>query len=171
MSLKRPHRLPVRYTADELALIRTKAADAGWSVSRFVRETSLGAEVKQRRQHPLADIIYHLSRIGNNINQLAAVANLEARLSREQELDAALAEVLAVVQALDTLPGVMRPSMLGDVLCGGPTEIDVVSGTVSRLGHEHGVDTPLHDLATFVLSGRMPSQASLALPSAPDLHR
>jgi hypothetical protein len=103
MPLKRPHRLPVRYTADELTTIRAKAAETGWSVSRFVRETSLGTQVKQRRQHPLADVIYHLSRIGNNINQLAAVANLEARLTREQELDAALAEVLAVVRKLDAL--------------------------------------------------------------------
>ena len=44
-------------------------------------------------------------------------------------------------------PG-MRPSFLADLERGGPTELDALAGTVSRLGHEHGVPTPIHDVAT-----------------------
>ena len=42
----------------------------------------------------------------------------------------------------------MRPSFLADLERGGPTELDALVGTVSRLGHEHGVPTPIHDVAT-----------------------
>ena len=44
-------------------------------------------------------------------------------------------------------PG-MRPSFLADLERGGPSEVDLLVGTVSRLGHEHGVPTPIHDVAT-----------------------
>ena len=30
---------------------------------------------------------------------------------------------------------------------GGPTELDVVSGAVSRLSRRHGIPTPVHDTA------------------------
>lgn len=44
-------------------------------------------------------------------------------------------------------PGI-RPSFLADLERGGPTELDLLAGTVSRLGHEHDVPTPIHDVAT-----------------------
>jgi 2-dehydropantoate 2-reductase len=47
--------------------------------------------------------------------------------------------------ALDALTPGIKPSFLLDVERGGPTELDVLSGTVSRLGHEHGIATPVHD--------------------------
>jgi ketopantoate reductase len=37
---------------------------------------------------------------------------------------------------------------------GGPTELDDLSGTVSRLGREAGVETPVHDTATAALGAR-----------------
>lgn len=42
----------------------------------------------------------------------------------------------------------MRPSFLVDLMAGGRTEVDSLAGTVSRLGKEHGVPTPIHDVAT-----------------------
>ncbi|MBW8878610.1 MAG: ketopantoate reductase family protein [Acidobacteria bacterium] len=52
---------------------------------------------------------------------------------------------------IDTLPDSMRPSFLLDLESGGPTEIDDLSGAVSRLGREAGVETPVHDVATAAL--------------------
>lgn len=46
------------------------------------------------------------------------------------------------------LPPGMRPSFLQDLERGGPTEVDLLAGTVCRLGRESGVATPIHDAAT-----------------------
>jgi len=48
------------------------------------------------------------------------------------------------------LPAAMKPSFLLDLERGGPTELDLLAGTVSRFGKERGVATPIHDLATTV---------------------
>ena len=54
-------------------------------------------------------------------------------------------------------PG-MRPSFLVDLMAGGATEVDTLAGTVSRLGEERGVPTPIHDVATaaFEAASQMP---------------
>lgn len=51
-----------------------------------------------------------------------------------------------------TLPAEMKPSLLLDLEAGGPTEIDDLSGAVSRLGRRLGIETPVHDAATAALS-------------------
>lgn len=45
-----------------------------------------------------------------------------------------------------------KPSFVADLERGGQTEIDSLSGTVSRLGRMHGVSTPVHDVATLLYS-------------------
>ena len=83
-------------------------------------------------------------------------------------LERAVREVLAVALArgirladdegqkilafMDGLGGGMKPSFLLDVESGGPTEIQDLSGAVSRLGREAGVETSVHDTATAALS-------------------
>jgi len=83
-------------------------------------------------------------------------------------IERALREVLAVARArgvelpdvveerilrfIDSAPGGMRPSFLLDLEAGGPTEIDDLSGAVSRFGRLAGVETPVHDVATAALS-------------------
>jgi len=75
-----------------------------------------------------------------------------------------LREIVAVSRAGDTrlsdddearirddlfgVPATMRPSFLLDLERGGPTELDLLAGTVCRLGRERGVPTPIHDVAT-----------------------
>jgi Ketopantoate reductase len=46
------------------------------------------------------------------------------------------------------LPPGMRPSFLADLERGGPTELDLLAGAVSRLGRRVGIPTPIHDVAT-----------------------
>lgn len=82
-------------------------------------------------------------------------------------LERAVREVLAVGRAngvrltdadarktidavLETPPG-MRPSLLADLERGGPTEVDVLCGAVSRLGAAAKVPTPVHDVAATFL--------------------
>jgi 2-dehydropantoate 2-reductase len=52
---------------------------------------------------------------------------------------------------INSMPDPMKPSFLLDVESGGPTELDELSGTVSRLGRDAGVETPVHDTVTAAL--------------------
>lgn len=49
---------------------------------------------------------------------------------------------------LFALPPSTTPSFLADLMRGGPTELELLAGNVSRLGKLHGVATPVHDVAT-----------------------
>jgi len=57
-----------------------------------------------------------------------------------------------VLRTIDSMPATMKPSFLHDLESGGPTELDDLSGAVSRLGRQAHVETPIHDTATAALS-------------------
>ncbi|MFL5483185.1 MAG: ketopantoate reductase family protein [Gemmatimonadaceae bacterium] len=61
-------------------------------------------------------------------------------------------EFAQVVGAIDALPPGTKPSFLLDVEAGGQTELDVLSGAVSRYAEPAHVSTPVHDTATAVFS-------------------
>ena len=83
-------------------------------------------------------------------------------------LDRAGREIAAVARArgvalpageedkvLHTMAGLrahLKPSFLLDLERGGPNELDVLSGAVSRYGRACGVPTPVHDTAVAALS-------------------
>ncbi|PYX93724.1 MAG: hypothetical protein DMG71_14415, partial [Acidobacteria bacterium] len=56
-----------------------------------------------------------------------------------------------ILKFCDTLPDTMKPSLLLDLEAGRPTEIDDLSGAVSRIGRMAGVETPIHDTAVVAL--------------------
>jgi 2-dehydropantoate 2-reductase len=56
-------------------------------------------------------------------------------------------EVGRVLEQVRSMAPGMKPSFLLDLERGGPTELDVLSGAVSRLGRQVGVPTPVHDTA------------------------
>ncbi len=55
-------------------------------------------------------------------------------------------------KAIDGLPPGLKPSFLVDLESGGATELEVLSGAVSRFAAELGIDTPIHDAATAALA-------------------
>ncbi|HEX6901045.1 MAG TPA: ketopantoate reductase family protein [Thermoanaerobaculia bacterium] len=79
----------------------------------------------------------------------------------------AVREVVAVAQArgvaltaedgekilgfAEALADSLKPSLLVDLEAGRPTEIEDLSGAVSRFGRLAGVETPVHDVATAAL--------------------
>ena len=63
-------------------------------------------------------------------------------------------EAARVLALIDGLPPGMRPSFLLDLETGGPTELDILSGAVSRFAEQAGVATPVHDTATAALAPR-----------------
>ncbi|HET9984211.1 MAG TPA: 2-dehydropantoate 2-reductase [Longimicrobiales bacterium] len=60
-------------------------------------------------------------------------------------------EEARTLEQIRGLPDGMRPSYLLDLEAGGPTELDLLSGAISRIGRELGVPTPVHDTAAAVL--------------------
>ena len=54
----------------------------------------------------------------------------------------------------------MKPSFLLDLERGGPNELDVLSGAVSRYGRESGVPTPIHDTAVASFSASVAARRS-----------
>ena len=61
-------------------------------------------------------------------------------------------ETAQVLGAIDVLPPGTKPSFLLDLESGGPTELDVLSGAVSRYSDEAGISTPIHDAVTVCVS-------------------
>jgi 2-dehydropantoate 2-reductase len=66
-------------------------------------------------------------------------------------------EAARVLALIDSLPAGMRPSFLLDLEAGGQTELDILSGAVSRFADQAGVTTPVHDAATAALAPRAQS--------------
>jgi 2-dehydropantoate 2-reductase len=68
--------------------------------------------------------------------------------------DVALAdnEVPRILEFCDSLPETNKPSLLRDLEAGRPTEIEDLSGAVSRMGRSSGVETPIHDTAFAAIS-------------------
>jgi 2-dehydropantoate 2-reductase len=101
------------------------------------------------RAAPLGDLL-----IERALREVIAVARARG-IPMPAAIDAKLVRVIAA------LPEAMKPSFLLDLESGGPTELDDLSGAVSRLGREAGVETPVHDVATAALGvGRSGSSRS-----------
>jgi 2-dehydropantoate 2-reductase len=85
--------------------------------------------------------------VNRAVGEIAAVGRARGvPLPDSQEADA--------LRGIAAVPGTMKPSFLLDLERGGPTELDVLSGAVSRFGRETRVPTPIHDTAAAVLAQR-----------------
>jgi 2-dehydropantoate 2-reductase len=72
-------------------------------------------------------------------------------VARAREVALADDEVERTIKIIDELPEGMKPSLLIDLEAGRPTEIEDLSGAVSRLGRACGVETPVHDTAAAAI--------------------
>ena len=91
----------VRFSPAEFEAVNERARSCGRPLACYLRETALGAVPKVRRTHAADELIRALGRIGNYLNQLAAVANSTGQLPHEVALAEALAELLDAVRRLD----------------------------------------------------------------------
>jgi 2-dehydropantoate 2-reductase len=113
----------------KFAFITTMAAACG------LARASIGPV----REAPLGNLL-----IERALREVIAVARAR-RIALPENAESSL---LGVV---NSMPALMKPSFLLDLESGGPTEIDDLSGAVSRLGRLAGVETPVHDVATAAL--------------------
>jgi 2-dehydropantoate 2-reductase len=69
-------------------------------------------------------------------------------------------DIRRTLGGLEALPEGARPSFLADLERGGPTELEVLSGTVVRLARTLGLDTPVHDTTVAAISAQTGIAAS-----------
>lgn len=93
-----------------------------------VREAPLGPEL--------------LERAGREIAAVARARGIALPAGEEDK----------VLQTMTALPAGTKPSFLLDLERGGPNELDVLSGAVSRYGRSCGVPTPIHDAVVAAVS-------------------
>ncbi len=90
----------VHYSDVEWQAIQEAARLCGKAARRFVRDTSLGALPKVPPLLANAELVRELGRSGNAIARLAATARASGALPEAATLNAALAELLAIVRQL-----------------------------------------------------------------------
>ena len=79
-----------RATEEEASEIRRKAAAAGMTVSRFLRTAAVNSQVVLYNTADLFGLRSDLSRIGNNINQIAHWANAQKSIREAEIVEAAV---------------------------------------------------------------------------------
>ena len=97
-SIRQPRK--VRYTEAEWSVVVDRARATGRPPARYVREISLGATPKVRRSREHDEIIYELARIGTTLTRLESAAMENGLTSEQESVEAALAELLALVRRL-----------------------------------------------------------------------
>ncbi len=120
------------------------AADL-WRKFAFIAPMAAACGLARAPIGPVRDAPYGKLLLQRAVGEVLAVARVRGvRLAEDEEW-----KILAF---MDGLGGAMKPSFLLDLEAGGPNELDDLSGAVSRLGREAGVETPVHDTAVAALS-------------------
>jgi 2-dehydropantoate 2-reductase len=119
-------------TADlwrKFAFIASMAAACGLSRTAIgpLRATKLGHLLIERAVHEVINV------------------------ARARKVALADDEAERTMKTIDGVPDTMKPSLLIDLEAGRPTEIEDLSGAVSRLGKACGVETPVHDTAAAAI--------------------
>lgn len=84
----------LRATDSQWEEIRERARQAGYTRSAYILKAALEGRPRPRPGQPTQDAIYHLARIGNNLNQLAHAANTPTRLVESGRIDEILERVI-----------------------------------------------------------------------------
>lgn len=90
----------VRSTPGELAVLRRKAHAAGLPLSTYLRRAGLQKTIRARRGQAERDTIYQLSKLGNNLNQLARAANTAGQVVGLEILEPVIEELRGVLGEL-----------------------------------------------------------------------
>lgn len=100
---RRTSGLRVQLTPSERAALEAAAESNGASTSEFVRKRCLegihaaGRVAVVRRSPEIRRLIYELNAIGNNLNQIARIANTLRESPRPDVLDRALSALKAAI--------------------------------------------------------------------------
>lgn len=91
----------VRLSAAQLAHVNAQAQEAGLTRSALLRRLLVGLEISTPDHHTQRrELIAQLARVGNNLNQLARVANTTGRIEVATELHEVLGQIRKILDEL-----------------------------------------------------------------------
>ena len=90
----------IRFTEDELRVVKERARVSGRPVACFIRESSLGPAPRGRRTDLNDSLIRTLAQVASRLTSLAATAKAQ-QLSGAAEFENAVSAVLEVIRSLD----------------------------------------------------------------------
>ena len=115
-----------------------------WRKFAFIASMAAACGLSRSAIGPLrATLLGHLL-IERAVREVVSVARARKVALAEDEAE-------RTIKTMNGLPDAMKPSLLVDLEAGRPTEIDDLSGAVSRLGKLSGVETPVHDTAAAAI--------------------
>ena len=82
--LKRAKEVTFRMTEQEHAHLKHQVSISTLNMETFIRVVLAGEHVTQRSPEQWVEILRELQRIGNNINQIAKIANITERVMPEE---------------------------------------------------------------------------------------
>lgn len=77
---KRPIKLSLRLNEEEHKHLKMMALMTGFSIEQYLRNLIMGEVMKPRPKTEIAEIKRQLAAIGNNVNQIAKIANTYDRV-------------------------------------------------------------------------------------------
>ena len=88
--------LGVKLTPSQMAQLRDRAAASGLPVSMLARTLLTGGRLPKPGADPatLRAVMAEINRLGNNVNQLARIANQTGRIRSEAALEAVTVEII-----------------------------------------------------------------------------
>lgn len=97
---RRKTQISVRLTKSEKAHLEHQAWLSGMAMEPFIRSLIAGCKIKERPPEYWGELIRQLSAIGNNINQIAHVANAayEVPIPAMEETERLMREVWKIVK-------------------------------------------------------------------------
>ena len=96
----RPHRVVLRLTEEEYELFKIKAASCSMSQQEYARRSVLDLHVPVLNTDGLKKVLPEISRISNNLNQIAKQLNARGYVDYKGELSTALKGCEGVWQSL-----------------------------------------------------------------------
>ena len=95
-------KLTVRLTPKEHEHLKREADECGLKMEPYIRKLIAGSEVKARPPNEYVTLIREINAIGNNINQIAHIANAEGRISDNKISEAKkyLSDIMQLVRGL-----------------------------------------------------------------------
>ena len=86
--MKEYKKLSLRLSEKQYRYLRKNADAAGMKMEPYMRELIMGYEVKPHPPDAYRGLLRELSAIGNNINQIAHIANAQQNISPEKNYEA-----------------------------------------------------------------------------------
>lgn len=83
MGRMRPYRIEICLNEQEYFRLKKQMAVSGLSCAALVRDYIMGKEIKPRPPEEWPELVRQVSAFGNNLNQIARVANSSQTISQE----------------------------------------------------------------------------------------